>query len=83
MWQPPRDEEPLWSVWLDAAFWTHFAVGMVIWQASRLGDDNGIEWPMVLLLGFFAILTLWGAIESWLKAWRASHAHPGRGAAVH
>jgi hypothetical protein len=86
MWQPPRDEERLWSTWWDAAFWAYFAVGMVvlvIWQASRVGDNDGIGWPMVGLLGFFAILTVWGAIESWVKAWRASHTHPGHGAAVH
>jgi hypothetical protein len=57
-------------------------VVLVIWQASRVGDNDGIGWPMVGLLGFFAILTVWGAIESWVKAWRASHTHPGHGAAV-
>ena len=86
MWQPPRDEEPLWSKWLDVAFWSYFALGMVamvIWHASRVGSDEGVGWPIVFLLGFFAVLTVWGAIEAGVKAWRASHTHPFDGAAAH
>ena len=86
MWQPPSDEEPIWSKWWDVAFWSYFAIGMVamvIWHASRAGGDDGVGWPIVFLLGFFAILTIWGAIESGVKAWRASHSHPGSGATAH
>ena len=86
MWQAPQDEVPMWSVWLGAVFWTYFAVGMVamvIYQASRVGDDDGIGWPILLLLGFFAVLTVWAAIESWIKAWREAHTEPRGGATVH
>jgi hypothetical protein len=86
MWQAPREVEPLWSKWVDVVFWTYFAAGMVfmvVSLATEVGEEDGIEWSMLSLLGFFAILTVWGAAESWMKAWKASHPDPGHGAAAH